>query len=102
MKTLSNPDIYRVTTVQAMNRTISKKIVRPKKYSEKVVDEIHYLIALGLVIAMNIPLLKLDPIVDDEPAVEILAWDDYEIVRQEPPPEIPGFEVEEYIVVKKK
>ena len=56
-----------------MNRTISKKIVRPKKYSEKVVDEIHYLIALGLVIAMNIPLLKLDPIVDDEPAVEILA-----------------------------
>lgn len=66
MKTLSNPDIYRVTTVQAMNRTISKKIVRPKKYSEKVVDEIYHFIELGLIVAMNIPLPKLVPIVGNE------------------------------------
>jgi len=49
-----------------MNRTISKKIVRPKKYSEKVVDEIYHFIELGLIVAMNIPLPKLVPIVGNE------------------------------------
>jgi len=51
-------NIYRESTVQAMNRTISKKIVRPKKYSEKVVDEIYHFIELGLIVAMNIPRIQ--------------------------------------------
>ena len=56
----------------------------------------------GLAIGVYILLPKLATIVDDKPAVEMLQRDDYDIVKQEGPPEIPGFVVEEYRIVKKQ
>jgi len=55
----------------------------------------------GLVIAVYILLPKSASIIDDEPQSEMIYKSDYDIVKVPSPPGIPGFEVDEYYLVKK-
>ena len=79
-------------SLQATNKTISKRYVRLCSL----------VVIAGLAIGVYILLPKSALIIDNEPAVEMLQRNDYEISKQEGPPEIPGFVVEEYRIEKKQ